>query len=133
MRTAMSQALRKIRVGAIVAALLLAAAAHGDSAVARDPPNNPAKPHDTSRIISIGGAITEILYSLGLARQIVAVDSTSTFPPQALREKANVGYMRQLSPEGVLGLKPSLILMTEGSGPKETIAVLQAATIPLVL
>ena len=40
-------------------------------------------------------------------------------------EKPNVGYMRQLSAEGVLGLAPSLVLATEGSGPKETIAVLE--------
>ena len=32
----------------------------------------------------------------------------------------------QLSPEGVLGLNPSLILATEGAGPKETIAVLRS-------
>ncbi len=81
--------------------------------------------YDTSRIVSIGGAITEILYALGLEQRIVAVDSTSFYPPQALREKPNVGYMRQLSPEGVLGLNPSLILATEGAGPKETVAVLE--------
>jgi iron complex transport system substrate-binding protein len=88
---------------------------------------------DASRIVSIGGAITEILYALGLERQVVAVDSTSFYPPQALREKPNVGYMRKLSPEGVLGLNPSLIIATEDSGPKETLAVMEAAAIPLVL
>jgi len=40
--------------------------------------------------------------------------------------------MRQLSPEGVLALGPSLILAAEGSGPKEAIAVLEAASIPFV-
>jgi iron complex transport system substrate-binding protein len=88
--------------------------------------------HDPSRIVSIGGAITEILYALGLERRIVAIDSTSLYPPQALHEKPNVGYMRQLSAEGVLGLNPSLIIATEGAGPKETIAVLQAAAVPFV-
>jgi iron complex transport system substrate-binding protein len=33
----------------------------------------------------------------------------------------------------VLGLRPSLILATEGSGPKETMAVLQAANVPVVI
>ena len=59
---------------------------------------------DPTRIVSIGGAVTEILYALGRERQVIAVDSTSFYPPQALREKPNVGYMRALSPEGVLGL-----------------------------
>ena len=84
------------------------------------------------RIVSIGGAVTEILYALGAEQRIVAVDSTSFYPAQALKEKPNVGYMRALSAEGVLGLNPSLILASEGSGPKETIAVLKAANIPYV-
>ena len=64
--------------------------------------------------------------------RIVAVDTTSLFPAEALKQKPNVGYMRALSAEGVLGLNPSLVLAIEGAGPKETIAVLEAATVPLV-
>jgi iron complex transport system substrate-binding protein len=41
--------------------------------------------------------------------------------------------MRQLSAEGVLGLNPSLVLAMQGSGPKETMDVLEAAKVPLVL
>jgi iron complex transport system substrate-binding protein len=88
---------------------------------------------DTSRIVSIGGAVTEILYALGMEKNIAAVDSTSQYPPQALVEKKNVGYMRQLSSEGVLGLAPTLILAIAGAGPKETMSVLHAAGIPLVV
>ncbi len=40
--------------------------------------------------------------------------------------------MRQLSPEGVLSLRPSVILAIEGAGPKETINVIDAAGIPMV-
>ena len=32
---------------------------------------------DPSRIVSVGGAVTEILYALGLESRIIAVDSTS--------------------------------------------------------
>ncbi len=87
---------------------------------------------NTSRIVSIGGAVTEILYALGLQDKIVGIDTTSLYPPKALAEKPNVGYMRQLSAEGVLGLNPQLILAIEGSGPKETLDVLDAAKIPFV-
>ena len=87
---------------------------------------------DAGRIVSVGGAVTEILYALGLEQRVIAVDSTSVHPPRALAEKPNVGYMRQLSPEGVLGLGPSLVLAAEGSGPKETMTVLDAASIPFV-
>jgi len=87
---------------------------------------------DPSRIVSIGGAITEILYALGFEDRIAGVDATSLYPPSA-RKKPDVGYMRQLSPEGVLGLHPSLVLAVQGSGPKETMDVLEAAKVPLVL
>jgi iron complex transport system substrate-binding protein len=86
-----------------------------------------------SRIVSIGGAITEILYALGFEERLAGVDATSLFPPAALRDKPNVGYWRQLSAEGVLGLNPSLVLAMQGSGPKETIEVLDAAKVPLVM
>jgi iron complex transport system substrate-binding protein len=88
---------------------------------------------DPARIVSIGGAITEILYALGFEDRVAGVDSTSLYPTQALREKANVGYMRQLSAEGVLGLNPSLVLAMQGSGPRETIAILEAAKVALVM
>ena len=87
---------------------------------------------DTSRVVAIGGSITEILYALGLEDRIVAVDTTSVFPPQALNDKPDVGYMRALSAEGVLALGPSLVLAMEGSGPPTTINVLQQASVPFV-
>ena len=41
--------------------------------------------------------------------------------------------MRQLSAEGVLGLNPSAVFAMQGPGPKETMDVLEAAKVPLVL
>jgi iron complex transport system substrate-binding protein len=111
----------------VLAAFLLAAFVQAVDAGDRGVENP-----DASRIVSIGGAVTEILYALGQEKRIVGVDTTSLYPPRAQKEKPSVGYMRQLSAEGVLGLRPSLILAVEGSGPKETISVLQAAGVPLV-
>ncbi|WP_082653507.1 hemin ABC transporter substrate-binding protein [Aureimonas sp. AU22] len=82
---------------------------------------------EPQRIVSIGGSITEILYALGEDERIAAVDTTSLYPPEALAEKPNVGYMRQLSAEGVLSLSPDLILMDEGAGPKPAVNLLDAA------
>ncbi|MBJ7404662.1 MAG: hemin ABC transporter substrate-binding protein [Bradyrhizobium sp.] len=88
---------------------------------------------DVARTVSIGGAITEILYALGLESRVVGIDTTSLYPPAALRDKPNVGYMRQISAEGVLGLDPTLILAIQGSGPRETMEILETAKVPLVL
>ena len=87
---------------------------------------------DPSRIVTIGGSLTEIVFALGEEEHLVARDSTSTFPPEAM-QLPDIGYMRQLSPEGVLSVSPTAILALEGSGPPETIDVLAKASIPLVL
>ncbi len=96
-------------------------------------PDALAEPVDASRIVSIGGAVTEILYALGREKAVVGIDTTSLYPARAAAEKPSVGYMRQLSAEGVLGLQPSLILAIEGSGPKETLSVLEAAHVPIIV
>jgi iron complex transport system substrate-binding protein len=86
---------------------------------------------DKSRIVAIGGAVTEIVFALGEQGDLVARDSTSTWP-QAAMALPDVGYMRALSPEGVLSVEPSGILALQGSGPKETVEVLKKASVPYV-
>jgi iron complex transport system substrate-binding protein len=86
---------------------------------------------DTSRIASVGGSVTEIVYALGEQDKLVARDSTSVYPEAALT-LPDVGYMRQLSPEGVLSVNPSGLLVIEGSGPKEAIDVLKKASLPFI-
>ncbi|HET7413989.1 MAG TPA: ABC transporter substrate-binding protein, partial [Pararhizobium sp.] len=83
-----------------------------------------------ARVVSIGGAVTEIVYALGEEDRLVGVDSTSTYPPAATH-LPNIGYMRQLSAEGVLSLRPDLILMEEGAGPPAAVSVIDAAGIPV--
>lgn len=87
---------------------------------------------DTSRIVAIGGTVTEILYALGAEDRVVAVDETSTFPARA-RDKPSIGYMRAVSAEGVLSLAPSLVVAIEDSGPRDAIEVLEGASVPFVL
>ncbi|MDX8523888.1 hemin ABC transporter substrate-binding protein [Mesorhizobium sp. MSK_1335] len=86
---------------------------------------------DTSRIASIGGSITEIVYALGEEGRLVARDSTSYFPQAALK-LPDVGYMRALSPEGVLSVNPTGILALHASGPKEAVDVLKKSSVPFI-
>ncbi len=86
---------------------------------------------DTSRIVGIGGAITEIVFALGEQDHLVARDSTSVYPEAAFK-LPDVGYMRQLSPEGVLSVNPTGILALQGSGPKEAVDVLKKASVPFI-
>jgi len=68
------------------------------------------------RIITAGGSITEIVAALGAGDQIVAVDSSSVFPPD-LAELPQVGYVRMLSAEGLLSQSPTLLITDEDAGP----------------
>lgn len=86
---------------------------------------------DASRLVTVGGAVTEIVFDLGLGDRVIARDTTSYFPEQVAK-LPDIGYMRALSPEGVLSVNPSAILMIEGSGPKETLDVLTKASVPVV-
>ncbi|MCZ2158156.1 ABC transporter substrate-binding protein [Bartonella sp. 220] len=87
---------------------------------------------ENARIVSIGGSLTEIVYALGAQDQLVARDSTSVYPQEALKLPV-LGYMRALSPEGVLSLAPEGILLVEGSGPPSTIEILKKTSIPIVI
>jgi iron complex transport system substrate-binding protein len=84
------------------------------------------------RIVAAGGAVTEILYALGLQDRIVGVDTTSLFPPAALKDKPNVGYVRALSAEGVLSLRPTLVITIPNAGPPDTLKLIGEAGVRIV-
>jgi iron complex transport system substrate-binding protein len=112
------------------AALMLSAAAAGVTVV--DGGGRSVAIDDATRILSIGGDVTEILYALGAGHRIVGVDTTSQFPPEALKEKKSVGYMRALSSEGVVSVGATVVLASEGSGPPEVVKTLKASSVPYV-
>ena len=84
------------------------------------------------RLVSVGGALTEIVYALDAAADLVGVDTTSLFPAAA-QKLPNVGYARALSAEGVLALAPSQIIATEDAGPPAVMRQLAASGIPLAV
>lgn len=83
------------------------------------------------RIVSLGGSVSEIVAALGAQDRLIARDSTTLFPP-ALTDLPDVGYVRALSPEGVLSVGPDLILAEAGAGPVEAVEALEQAGIPFV-
>ena len=82
-------------------------------------------------MLAIGGSVTEIVYALGQGDRLIGRDSTSTFPPEALA-LPDLGYMRALSPEGVLSVGPDLILADADAGPPEAVAAMKAASVAFV-
>ncbi|WP_421996761.1 heme/hemin ABC transporter substrate-binding protein [Reyranella sp.] len=84
------------------------------------------------RIVSVGSSVTEIFYALGAETLLVGVDTTSLYPAAA-RKLPQVGYMRALSAEGVLALKPTLVVATTAAGPATTLDQLRGAGIEVLL
>lgn len=84
------------------------------------------------RLISIGGALTEIVYLLKAHTELVGVDTTSIYPAAATR-LPNVGYARSLSAEGILALRPTQLIAAEDAGPPMALRQIADAKIPLLI
>ena len=74
------------------------------------------KAKNSNSIVVAGGSITEIIYFLNLQNKLVGVDVTSNYPLNA-KKLPSIGYIRNLSIEGLLSLKPNLILAEDSIGP----------------
>ncbi|WP_191602196.1 heme/hemin ABC transporter substrate-binding protein [Marinomonas algicola] len=83
------------------------------------------------KVVSIGGANTEILFKLGLGNRVIGSDTTSYYPEEA-QKMPKVGYMRALSAEGILSLEPDVIFASEGSGPVKVLTQLKDLSTPWV-
>ncbi len=92
----------------------------------------PAGAQVPPRIISVGSALTEIVYALGAEGLLVGVDTTSMYPAAA-RALPQVGYMRALAAEGVLSLKPTLVIATTAAGPATTLDQLRATGVKVLV
>ncbi len=81
------------------------------------------------RIIVIGQVYNEIIWDLGAEQDIVGVDISSTSPP-AVKKVQTVGYHRALSAEGILSLKPTLIIHDGNVGPPQVMQQIASLKIP---
>ncbi len=78
------------------------------------------------RWVSAGGSLSEWVVALGGESKLVGVDTTSQHP-QALKQLPSVGYQRQLAAEGVLALRPDILIGTEEMGPPPVLKQLEGA------
>lgn len=79
-----------------------------------------------SRLISLGGGLTEVVYALGAEHMLVGTDTTSLFPPAA-QQTPKVGYLRSLSAEGLLALRPTGMVSSSEAGPPVVLEQLRRA------
>ncbi len=92
--------------------------------------NKDTKQENEKRIVCISKQYSEIIFALGAQKDIVAVDISSTYPPE-IKKLPTVGYHRALSAEGVLAAKPTLILHDNNIGPEHVVKQLELLKIPM--
>lgn len=73
-----------------------------------------------ARVVTLGGTVTEIVYQLGQGDKLVGDDLSSLYP-EAATKLPRVGYYRSVPVEGVLSLKPDLVLASEQAGPPDAL------------
>lgn len=78
------------------------------------------------RWVSAGGAMSEWVVALGGESKLVGVDTTSLHP-ESLKSLPSIGYQRQLSAEGILSLRPNILVGSEEMGPPPVLEQLRAA------
>ena len=84
------------------------------------------------RWVSAGGALSEWVSVLGGESKLVGVDTTSQHP-QSLKKLPSIGYQRSLSAEGILSLRPDILIGTEEMGPPPVIAQVKNAKVHVEL
>ncbi len=89
-------------------------------------------PELPGRMVTLGAAVTETVAALGGADSIVAVDTTSRFPPE-LSDRPRIGYLRTLPAEGLLASRPNLVIGSEAAGPPPALDALRSAGVRVVL
>jgi iron complex transport system substrate-binding protein len=84
------------------------------------------------RWVSAGGALTEWVSALGGESKLVGVDTTSQHP-ESLQGLPSIGYQRQLSAEGILSLRPQMLIGTEEMGPPPALSQIRSAGVQVEL
>lgn len=87
----------------------------------------------TERIVSLNGSTTEILFALGVGANIVGCDASSTYPKHVKVNLPSVGYQYRLNAEGILALKPTLVIGRANVKPPQVVEQLRMAGVTVLL
>jgi iron complex transport system substrate-binding protein len=85
----------------------------------------------SQKIVSLNGAISEIICAIGEESQLVGVDVTSTYPA-SLSKLPKTGHNRNVNIEAIIALQPTHVFAFEESLKQEAASQLKAAGIDLV-
>lgn len=83
-----------------------------------------------NRVVCVSKQINEFIFDIGAQSHLVARDLTSIYPPQITR-LTSVGYHRALSAEGIISMRPSVLLTDGNVGPDPVLAQVHSVGIPV--
>lgn len=92
----------------------------------------PLLAYTQERIITAGSALTETVCALGDCDKIIASDRTSLYPAQ-IQKLPSIGYRTGISAEGIISLKPTLIIAEKQYVDEAVLQQLAATQIRLVI
>ncbi|MEW9309619.1 heme/hemin ABC transporter substrate-binding protein [Labrys neptuniae] len=84
-----------------------------------------ARAEGIQRVVCAGADVTEIVARLAGVSVIQGVDSTSKAPAEVTK-LPSIGYLRQISVEGILSLKPDLLIANRDLGPPTAVEQLRS-------
>jgi iron complex transport system substrate-binding protein len=115
--------MRTVRNAAVPAALLLVfvAASCGRGSDASGP-----------RVVCVSKQINEFMYDIHAESVLVARDLTSIYPA-AITKLPSVGYHRALSAEGIISMRPTMLLTDGNLGPDAVVAQVKKVGIPVLV
>ena len=87
---------------------------------------------DNSRIVTVGTAITETVFALGAGEKVVGVDNPSTEYIAEAKNKPKVGSRTALNAEGILSLKPTLLITTSDAKPAQVLEQLRNSGVSIL-
>ena len=88
--------------------------------------------HSGPRVVSVSKQINEYLYDIHAESVLVARDLTSIYPAQITR-LPSVGYHRALSAEGIISMRPTMLLTDGNLGPAAVVDQVKKVGIPVVV
>ncbi len=86
----------------------------------------------TIRIVSLNGALSEIIYALGYESNLVATDVTSNYP-ESIHKLPKVGHNRSIQAEGILAQNPDVVVGIQKELNPKVIKQIKASGIRVVL
>lgn len=86
----------------------------------------------TERIVALNSTTFEIIEALGERQKVVGIDNGSILLESA-KGLQSVGHPYRPSVEGIISLKPTLVIATQDSLPTESASQLRTAKIPVLI